>query len=273
MRDPHPPRAERERHYRRVIGVGLAVSLLVHVVVVLFLSRQLALPAMHYAPIPRQAPSFEGIRALQLQAPPAVSGPSGQPARPESPEGPETGASPRTSENRGAVRVEKGERLTNGEKLQPRPGDLRVWQGIRAAELPPRTLAELARADSAVRAILGSYLDSLALSAEARKRASEWLIHKGDKSWGIAPDGLHLGKIVIPIPFGQLFQPYGDKARELEQQVRDLEIIRFQDALQEARKVQQEREKEMVKRARDEAGKASADSGGSPRDTTGGGGR
>lgn len=271
MRDPHPPRSERERRYRRVVGIGLAVSLVVHVVVVLVLSSQLALPAIHYAPASPRAPSFEGMRAVELRAPPVGATPTGRPARPERPEGPEKGASARSSEKGGAVRVERGERLTNGEKLQPRPGDLRVWQGILPEELPPRTLAELARADSAVRAIIGAYLDSLALSAEARKRAGEWLIHKGDKSWGIAPDGLHLGKIVIPLPFGQLFQPYGDKARELEQQARDLEIIRFQDALQQARKVQQEREKAMVKRAREGGGSPASDSSGTPPDTTGGG--
>lgn len=271
MRDPHPTRAERERRYRRVVSLALVVSLVVHVVAVFVLSSQLALPTMHYAPSVPRARTFQGLRAIQFATPPAGGLPGGRPARPERPAGPAKGASARTSESRGAVRVEKGERLTNGEKLQPRPGDLRVWQGIRPDELPPRTIAELARADSAVRAIIGAYLDSLALSAEARKRAAEWLIHKGDKSWGIAPDGLHLGKIVIPLPFGQLFQPYGDKARELEQQARDLEIIRFQDALEQARKVQQEREKAMVKRAHDRGATPPSDSSGTPPDTTGGG--
>jgi hypothetical protein len=271
VREAHPPRSERERRYRRVVGLGLAVSLVVHVVAVLVLSSQLALPAMHYGPSPRRAPSFRGVGAIQLEAPPAATGPGAGPSRPARPEGPEKGAAPAASERGGEVRVEKGQQLTNGETLQPRPGDLRVWQGIRPEELPPRTLAELARADSAVRAIIGAYLDSLALSAEARKRAGEWLVHKGDKSWGIAPDGLHLGKIVIPLPFGQLFQPYGDKARELEQQARDLEIIRYQDALEQARKVQQEREKAMVKRARDGASTPVGDSSGTPPDTTGGG--
>ncbi len=272
MREPHPSRRERERHYRRTVLAGLAISLAFHVVVVLFISRQLAIPPLRYTPRPARVPAFQGLQGLNLRlesGPAAESAPS-RPRRPESRSRTGVGDTARAA-TRSPESGRPSEPITNAEKLKPKPGDLRVWQPIRPGELPPPSMAELARADSAVRAIIGAYLDSLQLSAEAEKRAREWLVHKGDRSWGIAPDGLHLGKIVIPIPFGQLLQPYGEKARELEQQLRDLQIIHYQDQLQEARKVRQEREKAMEKRAHDVGSPTPTDTSGVPPDTTGGG--
>jgi hypothetical protein len=273
VREAHPSRRDRERDQRRILGVGFAISLLFHVVVVLVLSAKLALPPLHYAPGPPRVAVFEGLRTLNLRVEGAPLEAGVRPPRPARPERSEEGGSPAGARPSEAATAERGGELTNAEKLKPKPGDLRVWQGIRPSELPPPTMEELARADSAIRAILGAYLDSLALSAEAERRAREWLVHKGDKSWGIAPDGLHLGKIVIPIPFGQLFQATGDKGRELRQQLRDLEIIRYQDALDEARKVRAEREKAMLQRSLEQARKLRPDTSSASPDTTGDGAR
>lgn len=259
MRGAHPPREERERHFRRTLLLGLAVSLVIHVFLVLLISNQLAIPPRRAVLAgPRTPPPViertpEGMRALNLKVLPSESEGAPKTRPPLPPERPRAGPSP-GSERPGPAREEPapGEQLTNAQKLRPRVGDVRVWEPIAPGELPARHLTGVARADSAVRAILQAYLDSVQLSEEAEKRAHQWLVGKGDKKWGIASDGLHLGGIVIPIPFGQLFQATGEKGRELEKQLQDLEVIQYQNSLQRAREVREERVKVMRKRSHEQ---------------------
>lgn len=271
MTDLHPSREERERRYRRLLALALGASLVVHVILVVVISAQLAIPRRHFAVTPSAPRLPEGMRVIRLRETPSVPGAGEETRRPRPPE---TRSAP-SSERPGPVGEEGGEAareaLTNAEKLQPRPGDLRIWEGIVPENLPARHLTGIARADSAVRAILQAYLDSVRVSQEARKRAQEWLVGKGDKKWGIASDGLHLGDIVIPIPFGQLFQATGEKGREIRQQLQDLEVIRYQDALDRAREAREERVKAMRKRSHEQAGETRPDTGSSGGDAGRGG--
>lgn len=275
MKVPHPGREERERRFRRALVAGMLVSLVVHLVIVVVVSAKLAIPPRGYRPVqgPPRIRMPEGLRALNLRVLETPPEAGRQPSRPAPPR---TERRPAPAERPGPTREQpaetEGEKLTNAEKIRPKPGDIRVWEGISPEEIPERELTGIQRADSAVYAILRDYLDSVRLSNEASRRAREWLVGKGDKKWGIASDGLHLGDIVIPIPFGQLFQATGEKGRKLRKELQDLEVIQYQDALDRARETREERVKEMRKKSREKTGRPPPDTGGSesPPDTTGG---
>jgi hypothetical protein len=73
-------------------------------------------------------------------------------------------------------------------------------------------------------------LDSLSLTEEERRRATEWTFGEGDKKWGISDKGLHLGDITIPIPFGALFgYSMSPNAQKTRQMIREFNEIRQQD--------------------------------------------
>lgn len=254
-------RDQRERGYRTAFRVGLAVSLVVHLALVAFLSRELhlAAPPQDAEPSPTPAPP-EGVRMVQVQ-PPEETEPVPTPPEPIRPE-PEPREEPDEEEPRGepvpAERPaeeggeEPAETASNIERLTPRQGDPRLWREFWDEDLEERYLGHT-RADSAIRAILGTYLDSLRLTDEQLRRARDWTVGEGDERWGISPEGIHLGDITIPLPVGQLFSPTGPKRRELERELRELEAIQRQEALREAAETREERIEEMRERSREEA--------------------
>lgn len=263
-------RDRRERGYRTAFRVGLAVSLLFHVVVVGFLSRELhvAVPGDDAAPLPTPR-TPEGVRMVRVQAPEETE-PLPRPERPvppepeqEEPEEDEAAGEPvpadRPAEEGGE---ETAETASNIDRLTPREGDARLWRDFWDEDLDERYLGHT-RADSAIRAILGTYLDSLRLTEEQLRRARDWTVGEGDEKWGISPEGIHLGDITIPLPVGQLFSPTGPRRRELERELRELEAIQRQEALREAAETREERIEEMRERSREEA-ESDSTSGGGP---------
>lgn len=145
---------------------------------------------------------------------------------------------------------EEGERMSNASRLRLRFSDARIWFDPSSPTLFGERLARFARADSAVRAILAEWLDSLALSEEQRRRATDWTFERDGKRWGISPEGLHLGDITIPIPIG--FAPSGPRRREFEQAIRDLTAIQLQDLRQDLEAVADERRRAMRERSAEE---------------------
>lgn len=249
--------------YRRALRIGLAVSLAFHLIVLFLVGRALKVPFAAAPPLRQPPPPAEGLRVVPLAPPsapsserPAPGQPERQARRPEKerPSRPAPAAPPTAAP--GLPSPDTIGLLTNAEKLQPKEGDPRLWLEFdeeRMLERHPR--ASVARADSAIRAIVRAYLDSLDLSEEARRRAMDWTFGKGDKKWGIASDGLHLGKIVIPIPFGQFFSEGGDRGRAAAQALHDLGEIRSQDLQQQIDEILKERKAAMRKRSEEEAAK------------------
>lgn len=251
-------REDRERGYRTAFRVGLAVSVVFHVALVALLSRGLYAPG---APddavrLPRPRPP-EGVRMVQVQEPEETRPlPSPEaPVRPEpeeEEEEEEPAGEPVPAERREEGGEEPAETVSNVDRLTPRQGDARLWREFWDEDLDERYLGNT-RADSAIRAILGTYLDSLRLTDEQLRRARDWTVGEGDDRWGISPEGIHLGDITIPLPVGQLFSPSGPRRRELERELRELEAIQRQEALRQAGETRQERIEEMRDRSRQEA--------------------
>lgn len=263
-------RRRRERRYRSTLAVGLLLSVLVHAALLL-LTRGVEVPSAPYrAPTTEPEPAPDALVVVQLTEVPdeeaAAEAPRPEPReepprRPEETEvvepvpvepAPERPAAPpeREPEPRPPA-PEPEEELSAAERLRPRFGDARLWVDPRDPTLIGERLRRFARADSAVRAILRDWLDSLALTEEQRRRALDWTFEKDGKRWGISPEGLHLGDITIPIPFQLL--PEGPRRRELEQALRDLREIQWQDLRGDLDRVMDERRQEMRRRSREEA--------------------
>lgn len=256
--------------------MGVAVSVGLHLALALFMvvgggSFRLVPPP---EPPPPERPRWEN--ALRIVPAPELSPrPTDEEARPEPEPRPreEAGlpAEEPVREPAGAA-GERAEGLTNAERLRPRIGDPRLWTRLPIDSLAPGLSQPSDRAEVALRRLLKTYLDSLALSEEQRRRAREWVFGDGEEKWGVSPEGLHLGEVTIPIPFEQLLSRSGEARRQAERVLRTWELIQYQAGRIEAGEVREERLEAMRKRTRERLrevsdGGAAADS--SSADSTG----
>ncbi|UCG76783.1 MAG: hypothetical protein JSV95_05700 [Gemmatimonadota bacterium] len=274
------PTASRRRAYRgddysRVLPWALGISLVVHLLLILFVSRMLEISGRSLlGPVPVALPLPEGLEVVRV---PALEPrpPLREPERPEIRPGEQEVIQVvpgEPDEGEGVEAEPQPPRMTNAERLRAQFADPRLWVPYPEEPFSTRVAEAYARADSAVRALLSTWLDSLNLTEEERRRATEWTFGEGDEKWGISDKGLHLGDITIPIPFGALFgqsmSPNAQKAREM---VRQFNEIRQQDIETDIRKEREEALKEMRRRTQEEVERRRRDTADAlPPDTTGG---
>jgi len=205
--------------YDRVLPVALALSVLLHVVVVvfdptLFLVKVTPRP---YAVGPVRAAAPAGIRVIGIEAvegdvplaraddpdePVEISpvrGPAGVPGAPD------------VSAPFGSGLIAPGP--TAAERLRPVLRDRRIWapldRGIN--DLTPEQREELALAGR-----IAEWQDSVAAAAAAESALTDWTTTDAQgKRWGISPGAIHLGDVTLPLPFA-FGTPVGqrDQARE-----------------------------------------------------------
>lgn len=267
-----PVRRPRRPSYRRALRLGLLGSALAHLLVLLLAGRM----ALERPSAPRLLPEREPEEGLlvilfRLAEPPPAEEP---PRRPEEelevvrPVPAREPAAPAELPVEAPAEEPEPERLTNVERLRPYMGDERLWVDFRS----PITVHHSERYDRAVdalREIIREWLDSLQLSDEQRRRALDWTLGTGDSRWGISSEGLHLGEITIPIPFGQFFQQGGPRGREAEAALRELQEIQAQDLRQDVEEILRQRREEMRRRSQEEAERRKR----GDTTTSGGGGR
>jgi hypothetical protein len=272
-----PPKGEARRPdaYRRVLPWALGISFFVHVLLVIFVSRLLVLSERGLLGRPPTVVALpEGIEVVDVPTPDPLA-PLSEPERPEIRPGEQEVIQvvPGEPEEVGGVEVEPEVRgLTNAERLRAQFTDRRLWVPYPDEPWPDHVAQAYARADSAVRALLRVWLDSLSLTEEERRRATEWTFGEGDKKWGISDKGLHLGDITIPIPFGALFgYSMSPNAQKTRQMIREFNEIRQQDIETDIRKEREEALKEMRRRTREEVERRERDTTeAAPPDTAGG---
>lgn len=248
---PRPSRSGRPRPMRRALKVGLAISVVVHLVLI-------GLYGWFFQEV--TGPELDGTRPRATWQPQMELVPlETQPRQVPEVRSPETPSPDRPAERVSTEEVETAEApgveeriVTNAERLRPKVGDPRLW--LPPVEGPLTELERMGheRAEAAVRALLQVYMDSLALSEEERRRAREWIVEgEGDERWGISPEGLHLGDVTIPLPVGEFFSQGGEQAREARRAIEDFNMIRQQAMDQEAAAVREERLKVMRERTRE----------------------
>lgn len=267
--------ARRGDAYSRALPWALGISLLAHVLLILFVSRLLYLSERGFLGLPPEMVRRpEGIEVVDVPAPELLE-PLTEPERPDIRPGEQEVIQvvPGEPDEAGVAEAEPERRgLTNAERLRAQFTDRRLWVPYPDEPWPAHVADAYARADSAVRALLRVWLDSLSLTEEQRRRATEWTFGEGDEKWGISDKGLHLGDITIPIPFGALFgysmSPNAQKTREM---IRQFNEIRQQDIETDIRKERDEALKEMRRRTQEEVERRERDTtAAAPPDTAGG---
>jgi hypothetical protein len=262
---PHGSLSERRRGYARAVRVGLAASAAFHIVLLLVVGRSLRMEAPEPRP-PATLPIIElqGPIALEIGRVIPASGepeeeatepaPEEAPAEPDlpRPEPPADGP-PVVAADAEADEAETDGFLTNAQKLQPKEGDERLFPEYPDNQIPVY-LAQNAYAayEGEIRARLGVMLDSLNLSEEQRRKATEWLTGGEGEEWGVSQDGIHIDGVVIPIDLRSLFQEEGPSGRENRQELRDRLDIRYQDLIGEADEIREERARQMRERTKEE---------------------
>ena len=262
---PHESLSERRRGYDRALRIGLAVSVAVHVVLLLVVGRGLRLDAPEPRPaatapvielqgplafeIGRVIPASEEPDEDAMRPPPDETEPDPDERRPQLPlEGP-----PAPRDDGATEDAADDGYVTNAEKLQPREGDERLFPEYADDEVPVYLAKNpYAAYEGEIRARLGVMLDSLNLTEEQRRRATEWLTGGDGEEWGVSEDGIHLGGIVIPIDLRSLLQEEGPRGRERRQEIRDRLDIDYQDMIQDADEIREERARQMRERTKEE---------------------
>lgn len=254
--------SEAKRRYRRAWWTGIALSALVHALLIFWVAQGLRLRASRFDSIPQIVRAPEGMQVIEVRP---IS-PEQELAREEQrliqlpPEAeervPEPGAESRPAGTPIPVPGGQGDDdrigMSNAEKLQPHEGDERLWKDFEKEPMPEYIQSRWARAEGAIRARLSQMLDSLSLTEEQRRKATDWLTGESDEEWGVTPDGLVLGGLVIPMNVGAMFAEEGPNGREARAALRDLELIQRQDMLSDIEQTLEERNRSIEERMAEE---------------------
>ncbi|MDX1393751.1 MAG: hypothetical protein R3195_05150 [Gemmatimonadota bacterium] len=267
-------RESRESRQRRIVAISFLLSVILHGLILWGTARVGIEPSPYALPPVETTPAPEGLVVVEIgPTPPAeeIEDPRPEPVPPTTdaparelevvnleeadiPGAPDQAVA---DDPEGAPVAAEEAGMTNADRLRTRFVDARIWFDPRDPFLFGERLERFARADSAVRAILRDWLDSLQLDAVERQRAMDWTFEKDGERWGISPQGLHLGDITIPIPFG--FAPTGPRRREFEQAIRDLTEIQWQNLRADVEEVAEERRRAMEERRQEEERRRSGD--------------
>lgn len=210
---------ERARRYTRNVAIGIALSVLFHVVLVLLsplVVRYMEPGSVFFRnPVVPRARD-DGMRVVEIRVAETV------PAEPlpEQPQ-PEPEEEPAAGEPEGAT----ASTLSAAEQLRPRVGDWRLWvvspETGRADESPAERAAAV---NDRLHAILEAYEDSIAaMLAEERM---DWTVGKEGNRWGVSPGKLHLGPVTLPLPL--YLGPHPATQRELGERTQEWYLIRGQ---------------------------------------------
>lgn len=241
-----PPLRERRDRERRVLAVGLAVSVLVHVLAVALIGDWLAptpdRPADRRVPLVIEPP--DGLRVVDL-AP--VSGEAIE--EPERPDRDEDEEAPAVDREVVAAAPESADTVpadtrTAADRLAPRIVDPRLWRPMILLPREPTFEEVQTRIAEAVELLS----DSALAAVEAAMRARDWTVTDADGGrWGISPGQLHLGDVTLPLPvFFVDREAMAAEAMwyELDQQLERTQILEsFEDRVRAIRE-RRERERE-----------------------------
>ena len=128
---------------------------------------------------------------------------------------------------------EEGAPIRTRRLLGPAYGDGRLWVRGFEAELgvvgpSDDVTTHVARVDSAIRARLKAFIDTMPRDSFAVPQPPSWTIETDDLTWGIDPQWIYLGSIklptallaLLPFPEGNYYQ--AQEARELQEMREDI---------------------------------------------------
>ncbi|HEX7123817.1 MAG TPA: hypothetical protein VF178_15680 [Gemmatimonadaceae bacterium] len=227
MQQQHPFELLKNRlmprlHAERRVGPATAVSLGLHIFLIVFLLYALQVPAalreafttpgtpaqpeerLRFVTVEPSAPTAPTARPAETPRQPRASVPPVPASRPLTPprEVPSTLPPPKSeavappSSTGITGPIGGGAGITRG--VQPSMADPRVWVEDPALVYAPKTSLE--RLDSAMTTALNRYRDSLDANAYSPNRfeRGDWTIERGGQKWGIDQQAIRLGPLSIP---------------------------------------------------------------------------
>lgn len=237
---------------RRVLWVGLMISLVAHVLIGGIVGAWLEQDTQRQRP--RSEPFVveppRGLRAVQLAPVPDRA----EPEPPEEPERqePELESRPVVAQTAPADSL-AADTLTAGDRLAARVVDPRLWQPMILLPREPTIEDVEARIAAAVELLS----DSALADVEAAMRARNWTVEDANGGqWGISPGKLHLGKLTLPLP---IWFPVDPGAVTSQQQwyelERQLDRARILESFKErVRAIRERRDRERAERQNGENG-------------------
>lgn len=241
--------SERRGRDRRVLLVGLAISAVLHLVVITLVSDWLN-PDSRRPPRPAPATIAEpprGMRAVEMSIEPAARDLDvpelPEPDEREDPQERDDPAPRVVATAEAAADSAPADSLTAADRLAVRVVDPRLWEPMILIPRAPTIEDVEARIGAAVELLS----DSALAEAEAAIRARDWTVEGADGGkWGISPGKLHLGTITLPLPIWFPVDPDALAAEaqwyELDQQ---LERSRILESFEErVRAIRERRERE-----------------------------
>lgn len=201
------PPAPRPRGPRGVFGAALALSAVIHLLVLLALRFAVVVPGQAYLlePGPETVLVLPGMQVFDVTPvtidvaplPPVMETTDPQPA-PATADAPPVDLPPPTIET-GEAEPPPTRTLTD--LVRPRSSDPRLWVPL----LPPveRPLDPREMLEARVASQLAAWNDSMVAEAAAAARALDWTTTDAEgNKWGISPGKIHLGSVTLPLPFG-----------------------------------------------------------------------
>jgi len=188
--------------HRRALWVGLAVSAVIHLLVLVVYPRLTHLDAGSPAPfrVPAVARPVEGMTVVDLAEVPDAEAPTrpAEPAPAREVEGPAVRpGAPDLGPPAEVGLVAPGP--TAAERLRPRAGDPRLWAPLDPV-LNELTLEQRLQLELAWR--IAEWQDSLSLAVAAEGALTDWTkTDSQGRKWGISEGKLHLGDVTLPLPF------------------------------------------------------------------------
>jgi hypothetical protein len=249
-RPPSAPRAlQRRAAQRRALAAGLVASVAIHLLAVLA-SRYLVTFAVPYGPAPQgsseRRPAAPGLRVYQIEPVAGEAAPIEEPVTQTRPETAPTTVAPEPGAERPAEGAGAGRVAAPAERLRPRDvGDPRLWAPLPLLVERSVTPAEAARENLYSR--IEALNDSLAIEADAARRARDWTIKgPGGQRWGISSQGIHLGGITLPAPsLGAGREDARERQREWDEIQGQADRARIRDRFDErAREIRERKDKE-----------------------------
>ena len=188
--------------HRRALTVGIAVSAVLHVLVVVVYSvvmTQWNPPETVLGVDSRSAISSDMrvVRVVEIELPDLTAEPPEELPEPtEDPSLELSDAGPPLLSDIFELSAPPPEGRPASEVLRVRSSDSRLWRPAmpEAFELSDAEFMELRLAGR-----LEEWADSVALAVEAELALTDW--RTADGKWGVTPGQLHLGGITIPLPF------------------------------------------------------------------------
>lgn len=222
VRAPH--RAPRVS-YRRAFRVGIGLSVLLHLLIVLFAWRTRLVPVPvvgEYTPALAVGGEQAAMRVERIVPVAEAQDDAEAPVPPEREPEPEREATPGPVTQPGAVDAAPSPGASVAERLRPRMVDPRLW--TRPELPPPEQPSDIERVRARIAARIQEWNDSVAYEAARAADAMDWTVKDGEgRRWGVSPGKIHLGDITIPVPVG-LGGPSQRREEQEKRARRDAEI-------------------------------------------------